>query len=109
MRCIVQAADGGICEATGPGEQEAGQEGALQDTQPCSSTQDHLQGNWIYQTTGASLFCFLSSSPLLPPTTNYWKDWYAENLLYCTMTQILWIIITYQIVFMCGSVFLKNA
>ncbi len=34
----------------------------------------------IYQTNGASVFSFMSSLPLLPPTPNCWKYWYAENI-----------------------------
>jgi hypothetical protein len=67
MKCIVQAADGGICEATCPGEEEAGQEGALQDTQPCSSTQDHFQG--IYSTNQRDQ-CIFFSVFFTPPTPN---------------------------------------
>jgi hypothetical protein len=67
MRCFAQAADGGICEATGPGEQEAGQEGALQDSQPCSCTQDHLQGIRIqYKPTGPVYFVFCRLNPSYP-------------------------------------------
>ncbi len=64
MRCIVQAADGGICEATCPGEQEAGQEGAPGHS--ASLTQDHLQGNYIPNQRGQFILFSVVFSPLPP-------------------------------------------